>query len=136
MGAGLPCVDGSTMPPDDAPEQLTPFDWLGACLAGLPAFALLAFPVQGRRFAAMFADFGAQKDLPVLTRLAVSVSFPVALGLLVVVLIGAGVTLRAPLAARRACIIAGFVLGVGAFALCLVGLYLPIFSLAGNIKAE
>jgi hypothetical protein len=37
---------------------------------------------------------------------------------------------------RRACIVAAFILGGIAFAVCVIGVYMPVFSLAEAVKAE
>lgn len=125
------------MPVDtQKPEPFTILDWVGAVVAGFSALGLLAFPVAGRSFATMFKDLGSPERLPALTRLAISGWFPVVLGLVV----GAGVTFgvrrASALGRRRAWIVGAFVVGGVGFALCLVGVYLPIFAVAGAVKAE
>jgi hypothetical protein len=84
----------------------------------------------------MFRDFGSAERLPALTKLAISVWFPVVLGLIVLTGVLVGVRRALPLARRRAFIVAAFLLGGGGFALCLLGAYLPIFALAEAVKAE
>jgi hypothetical protein len=119
---------------EEADERPTPLDRFGFLLGGLGVVGLATFPIVGRRYAAMFSDFGGQ--LPTLTLLAISWWFPVLLALVDVCLLAAFAGPWLPLRSRRASIVAALlVAGVG-FALCVVGLYLPIFSLAGAIKAE
>jgi hypothetical protein len=116
--------------------RLTTLDRMGAVFAGFAALALLSFPIIGRSFARMFQDFGSRERLPTLTLLAMSTWFPVSLGLIVTAMVLTGASGRLSLQVRRACIVMGFVIGGMGFALCVVGVYLPVFELAGAIKAE
>jgi hypothetical protein len=122
--------------PVDTPKPFTILDWGGTVVAGFSAVGLLSFPVVGRSFAAVFRDFGDAERLPALTRLAISGWFPIALGLVVGTGVTLGVRQASDLGRRRAWIVGAFVVGAAGFALCLVGVYLPIFALAGAIKAE
>ena len=116
-------------------QSFTALDWIGASVAGFPALGLLLFPLAGRAFASMFRDMGSPDRLPTLTRLAVSGWFPPLLGLLVVTA-GANCLRDAlPLPTRRAFIIGAFLLGAVGLGLCLLGAYLPIFSIANAVKA-
>jgi hypothetical protein len=121
-------------PPE--PRPFTILDWVGMAAAGFSALGLLVFPVAGRSFAAMFQDFGSPEHLPTLTKLATSWWFPMLFGLLVAIGLVLGTRRASPLGRRRAWIVGAFVLGGAAFALCLVGAYLPIFAVAGAMKAE
>lgn len=116
-------------------ERLTALDGIAVALTGLLATVLFAFPyLVGRHFRLMFDDFGTA-SLPALTNLALSTWFPSVLG--AVTAIGpavAGIP-SISLARRRRVVVAAFVFGCAAFAMCLVGMYLPIFDLADNIKA-
>jgi MFS family permease len=111
-------------------------DWIGTVIAGFAATGLLLFPVVGRSFASMFRDFGDANELPALTRLAISGWFPAALGITAVVGLGAGTRRSARLSRRRAFIVAAFIVGCVGIGLCLVGVYLPIFSIAGKVTAD
>jgi hypothetical protein len=115
-------------------QRFTTLDWIGATVAGFAALGLLAFPVAGRAFTLMYRDFGSS-TVPALTRLATSWWFPVALGLLSVT--GLSLGFRATALQRRRMWVVGafFLAGIG-LALCLVGAYLPIFSLSDKIKGE
>jgi hypothetical protein len=116
-------------------ERLTALDGIALFLTGLLASVLFAFPyVVGPSFRVMFDEFCRKDALPPLTNLALSVWFPSVLG---------AVTASGPafcgissisLAYRRGVLVAAFVFGCAALAVCLVGMYLPIFELAGKIK--
>lgn len=116
-------------------ERFTVLDWIGVVLAAFSAVGLLLFPVAGRTFAGMYKDFGSSGDLPGLTRLATSAWFPPLLALFVGASIAMGLR-RRPLGVRRAWVVSAFVLGGVSFGLCLVGAYLPVFAIAGAVRAE
>jgi hypothetical protein len=123
------------MPSLPASGDLTVLDWIGVFLTILVGLDLLAFPVIGARYQALYADFGSH-GLPLLTRLAVSLWFPPMVGALVAAAIAVGLTRRFALRARRSLVAVAFVLGAICLALCWVGVYLPIFQLAGQIRSE
>jgi hypothetical protein len=114
-------------------SSFSALDWTGALLAGFGVLGLLGFPLVGRTYAGMFEDFGAHAALPRLTRLATSVWFPCVLSLPAIASLMLGFR-RRPIAQRRLCVVGATVLGWGALALCVVGLYLPIFALAGAVR--
>ncbi len=116
-------------------EALTVLDGIGIFLTGLLALGLLAFPVVGARYQAMYADFGSQA-LPLLSRLAMSLWFPPMLGVLVAAAVAVALTRRASLGVRRGLVVGAFVLGAVCLATCWVAVYLPIFQLAGQIRAD
>jgi type II secretory pathway component PulF len=116
-------------------DRLTALDGIGVVLDGLLAAALIAFPhVVTPRFEAMFNEFGSG-PLPVLTRLALAMWFPTALGAAPATGLVLGCIPAVPRAVRRSALVVGFVVGLFALAACLVGMYLPIYDLAGSIKA-
>ncbi len=120
---------------DGASSELTALDWIAVVLAGLLALSLVAFPLAVTpAFAAMFRDFGG--PLPWLTRLVLRPWLAPALALAPAGLLALGLGPRAAasIGQRRALVVAAFVLGLGAVALCLLALYAPIFALAGAIK--
>ena len=84
----------------------------------------------------MFRDLGSANHLPTLTRLVISGWLPVILGLFVVSGVVVGVRGPIPLSGRRTLIVLAFVIGGVGFAVCLVGLYLPIFAVADAIKED
>jgi hypothetical protein len=124
------------MQPRPLAEPFTSLDWIGVVVAAFSALVLAMFPLAGEAFAVMLKDFGSADDLPVLTRLATSTWFPMALAFPVIAALLTGVRGRGPIARRRAWIVAAFVLGCAGFAVCLVGVYLPVFALAGAVGAE
>lgn len=123
------------MQEDRDASAFTVLDWIGVVLAGLAAVGLLGFPIVGASFGGMYGDFGSQA-LPLLTRLAVSLWFPPLLGALVAAAIAVAVTRRASLTVRRGLVVGAFVVGAVSLASCCVAVYLPIFQLAGQIRAE
>lgn len=113
--------------------ELTAVDMVAVVVAGLAALALAVFPFIAASFARIFRDLGG--DLPVFTRMVLVPWQPV------LALVSAGLIvfgLRAPraLRARRVAIAAAFAVAFFSFAACVVGLYLPIFAMAGSIKAD
>jgi hypothetical protein len=118
-------------------EELSALDGIAVVITGLQAAFLFVFPwLVGRSFQNMFADFGMASPLPLLTRLALTVWFPMTLGATTATGPVLGAIPAVPLTIRRRALIAAFVFGCAAIGACLVGLYLPIFDLAGKIKAE
>lgn len=114
-------------------QAFTVLDWLGTVVAGFSALALAMFPITGRSFAGMFNDLGSRAELPLLTRLATTTWFPLLLVIPVVTTLALGLRGRHALSTRRLWIVSAFLLGGVSFAVCLVGVYLPIFSIAGAI---
>jgi len=121
-------------PPNDAlRERFAPFDYALALGAIAGALGLFAFPIMGSSFAAMFRDFG-NAQLPALTQLVITGWFPPILGLLVAGATARGLRGAMPLVQRRLWILGAMVLAGVSIGVCVVGVYLPIFTLAGNIK--
>jgi hypothetical protein len=118
-------------------EHLTAGDGIAMIITGMQAALLLAFPwVVGWRFEQMFLEFGATTGLPLLTRLALSIWFPVSLGAATALGPVLGCISAVPLRHRRAALVATFVFGWAALGVCMTGVYVPIFGLAGRIKAD
>jgi hypothetical protein len=109
---------------------------MGIVIASFAAIGLMLFPVAGATFSGMFKDVGAGKDLPLLTKLATSAWFPLLLVLPIVACLALGLRRKSPLVVRRAWIVGAFALGCVSFALCLVGMYLPVFAIANAVRAE
>ena len=63
-----------------------------------------------------------------------SLWFPPLLGLLVALAAARGVRAALPLARRRLWVLFAMVLGGVAIGACVIGVYMPMFMLAGNIK--
>ena len=116
-----------------ARQELTALDWIAAILAALLGAGVVCFPLVGRRFEAMYRDMG-NAHIPALTRLAVSTWLPCTLGAIVLACVAFGLSSRGGLGTRRASIVGGFVLGGAALAVLLIGVYLPVFRLAGAVS--
>jgi type II secretory pathway component PulF len=108
---------------------------LGLCGAALGAF-LVARAVLAPRFAEMFADLGGR--LPTATRLSLSTALPVGASALCGSFAAVGLVVRRRGARRLGLVLLVLALLVPVLAgvACVVGLYLPIFRLAGAIRAE
>lgn len=131
------CYGGGAPPNmDHSQESFTTFDWVGVILTGFATLGLLLFPFVGRTFSVMFEDLSDKGALPLLTRLATSAWFPLLLALPGGVGLALCLQRRRPLGHRRACIVGAFVFCGIAIALCIVGVYLPLFKLADAVHAE
>jgi hypothetical protein len=109
-----------------------PLDWLSLLVAGNTAVFLLGFSlVAGHRFGSMFDDFGGK--VPFVTSLVVRWYVPTAAGLLVAGALVYG--LRGAPSRRRVTLAGAALAGLLAAAICVYGLYAPIWELAGKIKA-
>jgi hypothetical protein len=117
----------------EAPSNFTVLDWLGTVVTAFVVVALLLFPLVGHAFGATYRDLGSD-ELPMLTKLAISVWFPVLWGMIVVVGIVFGVWRASPLWQRRAAIVGAFFVGLVGIGVCLVGVYWPLFALASTVK--
>jgi hypothetical protein len=116
----------------DAP--VTALDGIAVLLTALLAAVLVAFPfVVAPHYEAMFRDFGAS-PLPPLTRLVLSARIPIGLGATTATSAVLGCVPAIPRGVRRGVIVGAFVIGCAGIAVCLVGLYLPIFRLADSIQ--
>jgi hypothetical protein len=116
-------------------ERLQSLDIAGIVTSALGAIGLFLFPLASAPFAAMFKDLGGA-ELPVLTRVALTAWFPLLLGGIASTCAFLGARLRGSISRRRALIVvAVLVAGAGVIA-CVIGMYLPIFTLAGSIKAD
>jgi len=118
----------------EAAEGFTVLDWIGTMITGFGGVLLLSFPLLGEGFADVFRDMGTA-HLSLLTKLATSIWFPILLGALVVTGAAAGLHAQG-LQRRRTLIVAAFALACVGLALCLTGVYLPIFEIAGKIKSS
>jgi hypothetical protein len=116
-----------------SPQGFTVLDWIGTLIAGSTIAGLILFPVSP--FRAMFHDLGGSPDdLPTLTRIALLPGFPLFLAAPALAMFALGFRTRRRLFERRMWIVAAFSLACLGASLCLVAMYLPIFSVAGNIK--
>lgn len=115
------------------PGDLTALDWIAAVLTALGGLFCASFPfLAAPAFAEMFADFGG--PLPAITRLGLTLWFPLVLAAIPFTVLAVALLRRVTLGRRRALIVASFVLTVAASGLCLYSMYAPIFALAGTIR--
>jgi hypothetical protein len=119
-----------------APRIWTSGDIIGAVLAATPIVVLLLFPLLwGRAFARLFDDLGAAK-LPLLTRVATSWWAPLTGAIGAGALLGASLRRGVRMGTRRWLVVGSFFVGAACMVALFVGLYLPLFALAGSIKAD
>jgi hypothetical protein len=114
--------------------SFTVLDWLGTAAAVLALLALLLYPLTGSTFADMFRDLGG--PLPAATRLALSPWFAPAVALALATMLMHGLMRGRTLRARRLRVLIVFVIAIVTYAALIGALYLPIFRMAGAIKAE
>lgn len=117
-------------------RDLTALDRIGVALVAAAALVLFDLPLHVLpAFRGMFRDFGG--SLPAVTTLVPSPWFAPALA---VAPLGLGLAAVVPpvlrLESRRRFIVAAFVADVAVIGFCIVGLYMPIFEMAGNIRAD
>lgn len=122
-------------PTDTHAGSFTVLDWLGAVWTGFAVLGLLAFPVVAGSFRAMYAEFG-DVELPALTHFVTQPWVPPVLAVGPVVLLILGFRTRIGLGRRRFSVVMAFLLSSVLVAVCLWGVYLPLFDLAGAISAE
>jgi hypothetical protein len=125
-------------PPDAAPLPADPvnlvgLDWIGLGVACLLIVRLLAFAFGGWR--TMFRDFGSLDELPWLTRIILGWWAPPALALPAIAALVMFYRRRRQQAERRRWLLAAVVLSFVGLAVCIVAIYLPVFSLAGKLEA-
>ena len=132
---GQPVASVASVAPVASRGGLTLPDWLGVASTALAASPLFAVPwTVGTVLHDMYTEFGG--ELPVLTQWVLSAWFAPLCGLITFVALGLAVAAPVRLAVRRLVVIAafGWVMTVGG--VVLIGLYLPMFSLAETISQE
>ena len=114
-------------------SELTALDWIAVCLAAGGTLFCFQFPFfTAPQFALMFRDFGGA--LPLITRLALTLWFPLAWGTVPLFILGGALSGQRTLGSRRVMIVAAFLFNLLAGGVCLYAMYAPIFELAGKIK--
>ena len=121
------------MGPHDPTRDLTALDFVAAIVAGLAAFVLAVFPFIAASFAKVFKDLGG--EVPLLTRI-VLVPWQPVVALASAAAIVYGLRGRHPIKKRRMSLAGAFALAFFTFSGCVIALYLPIFALAGSIRAD
>jgi hypothetical protein len=119
-----------------APADLTALDWIALVLGVHLVGTLALFPfLISPAFARMYHDFGSA-PLPLLTRWALSRWMPLLLAIPPAACLTVAFVEQRVIGVRRGLIVAGFFVALLSLMFCVVTLYLPIFQLAGNIKAD
>ncbi len=114
-------------------EELTALDGIGAAIASLGAVFCLQLPFfLGPVFQKMFADFA--DEPPAITRLVLTLWFPVLLGLIPAFMVALVLVRRTSLGVRRGLIVGALFLSLSSSGLCLYALYGQPMSLVGRIK--
>ncbi len=112
-------------------HAFTVLDWIGAIVTAFAIVGLVSLSAYGGAFRGMYADFG-DVALPALTTVVMKPFVPPLLGVVAALPLALAAR-RAPIRARRLAVVAAFVLACAFAAVCLVGLYMPMFELAGSI---
>lgn len=116
-------------------EAFSILDWLGLVCTGTAALGLFVFPVYAGSFLEMYAEFG-DVALPTLTWAVTRAWVPPALAIAPLALLVYGLRAEAAIVRRRLSIVGAFMLSWALVGICLWGVYLPIFELAGAVTAE
>lgn len=123
------------VPPVASRGRLTFPDWLGVVSTALAASPLFVVPwTIGTVLHDMYVEFGG--ELPLLTQWVLGGWFAPMCGLFTFVALGLAVVAPVRLAVRRLVVIASFCWVMAAGGVILIGLYLPMFSLAETISQE
>jgi hypothetical protein len=117
----------------ESANAFTVLDWIGVVLTMGQIMGLFFFPTIAVAFADMYADFGG--SLPLLTRFVTQPWFTIVLGVICLSVFSLQWLkfFKSRLKRRRAVVVLSFLLASAAMAVCVIGLYLPIFKLASPI---
>jgi hypothetical protein len=115
-------------------ENLTALDGIAVVVTGLQASLLFAFPWLSEGFVRLSSDLCRKDALPLLTVLVMTVWFPVTLGGTAATGPVLGCIPAIPVRVRRWILIAAFAFACAALGACVVGVYLPIYEMAGKIN--
>ena len=118
--------------PQTLPDKPNMLDWLGLVTILVQAGILGFSRTYTGAFHELFAQTGADPGL--LTNVVLSPIYG-ALTALLIVLCGSALwwpSLRGKMSMKRGFLMTGFLLGMIAIALYVIGLYIPIFALPGN----
>lgn len=120
----------------DSARKMGPLDIVLMAAAFLASAAVVAFPLfVVPSFVTMYRDFGTQ--LPIVTRVVISGPYAIAsIGLVVLgALAGTGLVVAGHLGPGRVALLLAIGMGMILCAFVIMGLYLPIFQLAGAMRA-
>jgi hypothetical protein len=116
-----------------AEDELTSSDWVAAVVASLGTMFCCEVALSiGPRFKKLFEGFGG--EMPVLTQLVCMPWFPLLFGLTSACMVAVALVGKTSLGFRRGLIVGASFISLSASALCLHGLYIPIFAIADAIK--
>jgi hypothetical protein len=113
-------------------RPLSFLDGIGVALTAIALLPLLMLLFRGAAFGGMYQDLG-DVQLPLLTRIALHPAWRIGVPC-VVIAVAIAVLVRRP--AYRYAMLAVAALAVLAAVASYVGAYLPIYQLAGNIRAD
>jgi hypothetical protein len=114
------------------PRPLSFIDGIGVALTAVALLPLLAMLLRGAAFVAMYQDLG-DVQLPLLTRIVLHPAWRIGVPCVVIAL-ALAVLVRRP--SYRYAMLAVAALAVLAAVASCVGTYLPVYELAGNIRAD
>lgn len=108
-------------------------DWIGIIYVVMHIIGLFVFPKIALAFGEMYADFGG--SLPNLTQIVIKPWFSISLGIICLCIFSLQwlTPVRNSLKRRRAVIVLSFLTATASSALCIIGLYQPVFRAAGAI---
>ncbi len=114
-------------------NAFTVLDWIGVVYTVGQIIGLFLFPTIAVAFADMYVDFGGA--LPLLTRVVTQPWFSIVLGAICLSVFSLQWLqfFKSRLKRRRAVVVLSFLLASAAMAVCVIGLYLPIFKMASPI---
>lgn len=114
-------------------NTFTVLDWIGIVYVVGSILGLFVFPKIALIFNKMFMDFGGV--LPTLTEVVLKPWFSIVLGLICLCIFSMQwlPAIKGNINRKRAVIILSFLAISAALAICMIGLYLPIFKMAGSV---
>ena len=114
-------------------NEFTILDWIGIVYIVGHILGLFAFPKMALTFNEMFMEFGG--SLPVLTEIVINPWFSMLLGLACICIFSLQwlKPIKSSIRRRRAVIVLSFIGATISFAICIIGIYQPIFKMASPI---
>jgi hypothetical protein len=111
-------------------DKLNAMDWMGVATLAIEALVLVVSRVYTSKFTEVFSEFGG--DLTVLTKIVLSPVYGAIAAALLLLCASAmwWPALRGRQGTKRTFLVIGFVFGLGTIGLYVIGLYLPIFTMA------
>jgi len=117
--------------------SLSSLDWMAVGMVALTALGMLVAPaVVTPYYRSMYEDFVTELDqLPSITVFVMQIWFPLVSAMFPLALLVVALSGRRHLYLRRFLIIAAFFLGVALASLYSIGLYAPVYAIAGAVSA-